>query len=117
VGWLLDIARSDHNTDEVAGDEDRMLALAADLAVENGLHLGVRDWVGLETRERAALTVARRTARARELLASGRDLDAAAAVAFMDGGEAHARGMMRAAVSGVSEALAQTRKRVERPPA
>ena len=93
-GWLLDLAAND----------DLDLQEAAALVVENVVTLTAEDWRGLGTEERAALTVARRAARAAALAEAGQDLSAASAYASVDGGLAAARLVARAAGEGVSRA-------------
>lgn len=99
-GWLADLATADQLD----------LQDAAGLVVENGITLTAEDWRALGTAERAALTIARRADRCRQLADAGNDMAAAAAYASIDGGVRAARLMARAAGEGVSRAMAELRR-------
>ncbi len=83
---------------------------AAAVLIENGVSLTAEDWRTLTTAGRAALTVARRAAKAAALFERGNDLDGARAYAQVDGGRTAARLMARAAGEGVARALRQARE-------
>lgn len=100
-GWLADLATADQLD----------LQDAAGLVVENGITLTAEDWRSLGTAERAALTIARRADRCRQLADAGNDMAAAAAYASIDGGRQVARLMARCAGEAVAEARRQAKGR------
>lgn len=99
TGWLSAIGWADECD----------LSEAAAAVVENGVVLTAEDWRSLSTQERAALTVARRAARAQTMAEAGDDLGAAAALASVDGGAGVARLMAASAGRGVAEGLKQAK--------
>lgn len=95
MSWLQDIS----DRDEITLEE------AAYYAVIAGVALDVSDYMDLGKEGRAALLAAHTMVHAGELEAEGRDLDAAKALAHVDGGRSAARLMARAAGEGVARAL------------
>jgi hypothetical protein len=93
----------------IASADDCSTAEAAAILVENGVTLTAEDWRTLDTSSRAALTVAKRMAKATALAEQGRDIDAARAYAQIDGGVTAARLMAEAAGRGVAQALREAK--------